>query len=615
MKRYPGLSPFTIDQKDLFFGRDNDIKELSKLIFIERKVLLYSKSGYGKTSLLNAGVIPYLKKENPNFEFISIRFTSYNKENTENKFSPNAIFLQNISKHTDFEKTADKQTFLDTFAQKYSHTHWFKFKKNQLAGNKHKNYILVFDQFEELFSYPKPQIEEFYHSFADLIKTGRQPLFVNEFKSDILKNKKQIDETQLELFYDDINVQCVFSMRSDRLSELNKLADKISDIQKVFYELKPLNAEQARFAIKEPAQREGDFESPKFTFTEAAIDKILKFLTNNYKQSIESTQLQIVCQRIEERGDDDGIITDLEVPDFKDIFIDFYNSAIDKINDDDISAARKFVEDQLIIEGRRISLDEIMCKRYIKDETLKTLVESRLLRAERNSMEGISYELSHDTLVPPIKEIADKRREKEAREQREKEENERLQELMEERKRQRKIIAIVSIAAILSITFGIFGFWQKSIAQKNEEKAKNLLKDLKKEQFDKNINKAHDLQQKAQYKQAKEAYKQALEFINNPAINDSIQHCETLLSYQVDFENYIQQADSLFLNKHYLQAISSYAKAQKTGYKDIKNIIEEKKKNALFILEKDLRDYKNLNLSNLISETTNKIDSIHLIKY
>ena len=60
MRRYPGVSPFTRDQRNIFFGRSEDIKKLKKLILLRNQVLLYSKSGIGKTSLLDSGVIPLL---------------------------------------------------------------------------------------------------------------------------------------------------------------------------------------------------------------------------------------------------------------------------------------------------------------------------------------------------------------------------------------------------------------------------------------------------------------------------------------------------------------------------------------------------------------------------
>lgn len=543
MKRYPGLSPFTAEQKDIFFGRDNDIKELSKLIFIERKVLLYSKSGYGKTSLLNAGVIPRLKGENAEFEFITIRFTSYNRES---KFTPNNIFLQTIKKHTDFAETEKKQTFLDTYASHYKDTYWFLFKKNQVVGKEEKNYILVFDQFEELFSYPSKQIKEFYYQFAELIKSGRQPLFVNDFKSEILKNKKQIDADSLELFYDDINVQCVFSMRSDRLSELNMLADKITDIQKVFYELQPLTSEQARQAITVPAQKEGDFDSHSFEYETKAIQKILDALTNKGNQKIETTQLQIVCQRIElnlptSKGLGNVKILETDIPVFSDIFLSFYNEAITKVTTDDKNAVRQFIEDQLIIEGKRISLDQFVCQRYVNSETLDTLVDTRLLRAERNSVEGFSYELSHDTLVPPIREEAKERIASER-----------------DKKRRRRIliitaISLVTLAIVLGLALTFFNMYQKAI--ENDRK-------FKKSQYDYQLKKGDELRNNFEYQNAIKEYKRANDFDNtNHKHKQMIDSCVIMEHKFMEYSAIKTKADSLYKIDFIIEASELYLQA------------------------------------------------------
>lgn len=81
LRRYPGVSPFTADQQKIFFGRNNDINKLKKLILIRNQILLYSKSGIGKTSLLNAGVLPILHKK---FITINLRFNAYHGEDSEN---------------------------------------------------------------------------------------------------------------------------------------------------------------------------------------------------------------------------------------------------------------------------------------------------------------------------------------------------------------------------------------------------------------------------------------------------------------------------------------------------------------------------------------------------
>jgi len=60
---YRGPRPFEIGEQKIFFGRDREVKDLLSLIIAHRVVLLYAQSGAGKTSLLNAGLIPLLIEE------------------------------------------------------------------------------------------------------------------------------------------------------------------------------------------------------------------------------------------------------------------------------------------------------------------------------------------------------------------------------------------------------------------------------------------------------------------------------------------------------------------------------------------------------------------------
>ena len=57
-KRYPGVRPFETEDKDLFFGRGRDINDLSDLIALERLVVLFGKSGYGKIPALMRELLP-----------------------------------------------------------------------------------------------------------------------------------------------------------------------------------------------------------------------------------------------------------------------------------------------------------------------------------------------------------------------------------------------------------------------------------------------------------------------------------------------------------------------------------------------------------------------------
>lgn len=59
---YPGPRPFEVQERNFFFGRDRESREIVSLVIAHSAVLVYAQSGAGKTSLLNARVIPVLKE-------------------------------------------------------------------------------------------------------------------------------------------------------------------------------------------------------------------------------------------------------------------------------------------------------------------------------------------------------------------------------------------------------------------------------------------------------------------------------------------------------------------------------------------------------------------------
>jgi len=153
-------------------------------------------------------------------------------------------------------------------------------------------------------------------------------------------------------------------------------------------------------------------------------------------------------------------VTTTDLGELSNIFTRHYDSLINEISDAAQQlAVRRLIEENLIIEGNRVPLPDkvIALKHGISSELLKKLVDSRLLRAEPNNVDGFSYEISHDTLVEPIMVSYKVRFEKERTEK------ERIEKLLEKRKRQRKIITILSVVALVSIIFGVFRIiiWQK----------------------------------------------------------------------------------------------------------------------------------------------------------
>lgn len=59
---YVGPRPFEEDNEKIFFGRGREARDLLSLVIANNTVLVYAQSGVSKTSLLNAGLIPLMRK-------------------------------------------------------------------------------------------------------------------------------------------------------------------------------------------------------------------------------------------------------------------------------------------------------------------------------------------------------------------------------------------------------------------------------------------------------------------------------------------------------------------------------------------------------------------------
>ncbi len=479
--RYPGVKPFSENERHLFYGRSTDTNKLSQLIRLEKMVLLYSKSGLGKSSLLNAGVLPLLEEEEQ-YTTIKIRFGA----RFEGSLSPVATSILKLPE-------TSTNAVLDKLGAG-NDTLWLRMKALQYnSSNIPKTYILVFDQFEELFTYDKDDIKQFKRQLADLL-FSKVPGYISQSITNRLKEDPAfLTNEALEFLYLQPSVKVVLSIRSDRLSLLNSLTDYLPDILKNYYELKPLDRNAAIDAIVKPAADEkGLYLSARFAYTKACIDQVLNYLTENDQKTIETFQLQTVCQFAENLAienklpyyeNEKSLVVELELlGDLQNIFRTHYDKLISNIVPDEKQlAARLLIENKLIIDGNRVSLPDVVVlkeKDIDKDLIIYLHDTHHLLRSEPNTTGGISYELSHDTLVAPILKA---KKEREEKEEIARLENERMEESQRERekaaaekgerekeqKRQRKIIAIVSVAALLSICLAIFGFvmWQKAAKQ------------------------------------------------------------------------------------------------------------------------------------------------------
>lgn len=391
--RYPGPEPFRYDQQEIFFGRGNDIERLKELVGAKQQTLLYGKSGLGKSSLIEAGLIPGLMREG---EVLCIRVRLGVGLGSHTPTPCKSI-------HAALDKNLN-DSIPDTFLSRIiadEGSLWFHLKALALAQKIPDRIVLVFDQFEELFSHPEESVFEFKQQMADVLYRVvplrfRAVLDIKQREDPDILSKAELNRLLLP-----VDVRVLYAIREDRYSELNGLLDFLPDILQNRYQLTPLGLDEAKDAIVKPAGKKGDFETAPFLYSDAALTKILKHLNGGHQNTIESTILQILCSSIEKKGIAE--VQEDDVADFEDIYLQFYLDSINALDDSDRIHARKLVEDKFVRHGRRIPMDQLDCEEYLSKTAIRTLLSDRhLLRAENNSTGGTSYELSHDVLVAPI---------------------------------------------------------------------------------------------------------------------------------------------------------------------------------------------------------------------
>ncbi|HOY20545.1 MAG TPA: hypothetical protein PLC89_24760 [Haliscomenobacter sp.] len=557
--RYPGARPFEMNQKPLFFGRENDIEDLYRLIGLEPLVVVYSKSGLGKSSLLNAGIMPKAI-EKGRYDTLRVRFNAWQKGR---KYTPLQIAQDSIA------DLCPRFPFLAKLCQGDTSL-WRLIKDHQFHSNGTKGLLLVFDQFEELFTFPKEAIANFRRELAEALYSTMPEPYVDALEQQLALGELDATAEELNLLQTPPQLRVVMAIRSDRMHLLDQLSDYLPNILKKCYELTPLNSIQAEAAIRKPAKEVApELSTPPFEYEQEALDNMLDFLTKQGQQRIESFQLQILCQSVEKKVQRAGQrIQASDLGDVESVYENYYEDQLELLTQPaERHAARILIEEGLVFEEeeRRISLYEGQIYRnyQLSPEALRLLVDSHLLRSEPSMQgEGYTYELSHDTLVGPVlrakarrKEAENQRRETEERQRREQEladirqkaeaERQRAEEerqlreraeaaqqeaetqrgLAEKRQRRAALFTLMSIGlAVVSIVFFLNAQSNAQTAKKNALEATKNLEQMRLERagkdrrdYDLLLQRGDDLLETEYPAAARELYEKAKTLVNDNA--------------------------------------------------------------------------------------------------
>ncbi len=411
MKRdnpYIGPRPYGRGEGN-FFGRDREGKELAWLILAERAVLFYAQSGAGKTSLLNARVIPALEDKGmcvlPVARVGSALPEGIAPEQVDNIFTFSALLA--LTANTDLApETLLPHTLLSYLQQQTSEV----CETSDVLAASHPT-LLILDQFEEIATTHREHWAEAEGFFQQV--------------------REALDALP--------GLGVLFVLREDYVAELDPYTPLLPSHLQARFRMTLPTRQQAMQIVQGPAAQAG------VPFTEEAAHNLVTNLSRiktatrppsippaggeaqtspplggteggSIGQYVEPVQLQVVCQQLWESLPDsaaaEGVITWDAIKHYNvdDALTSFYEHTLiavrkrvfDKNPLSERQLRRWFGEALITPEGRRgLALQGATETAGLPNAVVQELQNHHLLRSE---MRGGSrwYELAHDRLVAPV---------------------------------------------------------------------------------------------------------------------------------------------------------------------------------------------------------------------
>ncbi len=376
----PYIGPRAFRTGETLYGRDREVNDLLDLLIAERIVLLYSPSGAGKSSLVQAALIPRLEEEG--FRVRPVMRVSHEPP-TQNGWGSRVnryIFSLLLS----LEETLpdELELPLDVLAGLDLPTY---LQRNAEAEGDHGGEVLIFDQFEEILTV-NPTDHEIKAAF--FAQVGQA-----------LRNRQR---------------WALFAMREDYIAGLDRYLRPIPTRLGNTFRLDLLDEAAARSAMQQPARQAG------VDFTDDAAKKLVNDLRKVRVQQpdgstaeqlgpyVEPVQLQVVCYRLWEKLPADAPqIVEADVAAVGNVdraLSDYYAERVASAARETSvreRAIREWCERQLItrqgIRGQVLQGPE----QGLDSTAIQRLLDAYLVRAEKRR--GATwFELAHDRLIEPV---------------------------------------------------------------------------------------------------------------------------------------------------------------------------------------------------------------------
>jgi hypothetical protein len=490
---YRGIEPFRYADQSIFAVREEEIWDLVSLITIYRGVLLYGESGTGKSSLIDAGLIPTAQTKGYVIDKLRVQPSLGSEIKVERISATDADgppYLPSAfaDDRPGGEGVTQNQVTLsiDDFAARVK-----SFVEESAAqGAEGRQPLLIFDQFEEIVTI----FDEVMRGERD---TGQQRQAREEARRQAPIVQARIVETLLEFLLDDsLPVKILFVFRADYLAKVSALFELYHDILDQYLYLQPPRAEELQEIIRAP------FEKLHGHFTREIDEGLAEDVAADIRKRSEGgavnlTELQIACLMLWESPDPEKEFAEKGV---RGLLQEYWERELGKMSAELLRPATALLTHMLTATNtRNIISGKELIDRVLEEEeeeasdeykgrlvrALQALTQTKLVRRELR-YDTYFYEIVSEFIVPRIvqqkaqreAELALRKREKEAKLQTEREREIEKLELKREREvaRQKQsrqrwvIIALILFLLAVSVTTLLF-YQQRAAAQEAQKQA------------------------------------------------------------------------------------------------------------------------------------------------
>lgn len=533
---WPGLLAYSEADQRYFHGRRTEIDELIRLVMRKPQCLLFGMSGLGKTSLIQAGLFPRVRQNHLLPIYIRLDFSTSHAGLTDQVIAATKQAASDVDAESPAAETGDS---LWLYFHRKDADFWNR--KNRLLMP-----LLVFDQFEELFTLGRENAERsgaseiFIRQLGDLLE-GRTP--------DEVKSRLDVHPEEAHAY--DISRQhykVLISLREDFLADLEGLKPVMPSAFNNRMRLQRMNGNAAFEVVAharhliEPAVAE---QVVRFA---AADDSALPL----EKLVLDPAILSVLCRELNNRRQQriaPKITRDLFQDSQEEILHGFYERSLEGSG----PAVRTLVEEKLLtVSGFRdsIALENALNMEGVTRQDIDRLVDRRLVRREDRA--GVKrIELAHDVLARVISESREERREAEAQKERQaaiekyraalqrKERVRRLEERAESARRLRRWLAATVFMCIIAVIMGAAAYFQ----MKSAMRARGIAETQQKLAVEARAE-AEEQRERALLAHDEAAKQRNLAQSRLERITDSITMRKAVLSGNIDTERWSEYLDS-----------------------------------------------------------------------